>query len=83
MEEVTHLRSMELEVTKKEQAIQELQQTNSELQSRLQAEPAIIMGNDNAVTEQLLALESDVASKKGEIASLREQVGLPACYWCC
>jgi hypothetical protein len=45
-------------------------------QSKLHEEPAIIMGSRDSDTARRLAhLESEVESKKAEVAILKEQVG--------
>lgn len=72
-EEVSRLRALEMESYKKDQHLQLLQSQLSEAQQRIYQQP-LIMGGDADLSQKLVHLESEVASKKEEIASMREQV---------
>ncbi|KAH9524788.1 hypothetical protein Btru_027827 [Bulinus truncatus] len=73
-DEVSRLKTIEFDSFRKDTLIQQLQQQIAELQNKLRQEPSIIMGGDTDLSSRLLHLETEITSKKGEIAILKEQL---------
>ncbi|KAL8571126.1 hypothetical protein ACOMHN_010587 [Nucella lapillus] len=71
-EEVTRLRSFEFESIRKDQLVQQLQQQISDLKTKLQQEPSIIMGcGDGDASQRIKQLEAEVSAKNAEVTALK------------
>lgn len=73
-DEVSRLRSLELDSFRKDQQIQQMSLRISELENNPCQRPPMVSGTDAELTQKLLYLEQEIAAKNQEISTLREQV---------
>ncbi|KAJ8320668.1 hypothetical protein KUTeg_002255 [Tegillarca granosa] len=74
-DEVSRLRSLELDSFHKDQQIQQMSVRISELENNPSQRPPVVSSTDAELTQKLLYLEQEIAAKNQEIATLREQQG--------
>ncbi|WAR14835.1 FHAD1-like protein [Mya arenaria] len=72
-EEVSRLRNVEMDVSRKDQMLQQMQQQLQMAECQAQQQ-AMVVGSDPDVTNKLLQFEAEVSNKKQEILDLREQL---------